>query len=77
MQLTSESPRTRWLLLLAAWGVCALAIGLHTRAVQDYVGVVDRLGLRGAPAAVTPQQQVTPARYADAQMWVRHARAGR
>lgn len=77
MQLTSESPRTRWLLLFAAWGVCTLAIGLHTRAVTDYVTVVDRLGLRGAPAAATPQQQVIPARFADAQMWVRHARAGR
>ena len=52
-------------------------IGLHTRAVQDYVMVLNGLGLRGAPAAVTPQQQVIPARYADAQMWVRHARAGR
>jgi tetratricopeptide (TPR) repeat protein len=77
MQLTSESPRTRWLLLFAAWGVCALAIGLHTRTVTDYVTVVDRLGLRDAPAAATPHQQVIPARFADAQMWVRHARAGR
>ncbi|MBL9210262.1 MAG: hypothetical protein JNL92_07320, partial [Opitutaceae bacterium] len=76
MQLTSESPRTRWLILLVTWCGCALAVALHTRAVEEYVAVLDGLGRRDATRAATPRQQVIPARYADAQMWVRHAHAG-
>lgn len=77
MQLTSESGRARWLILLATWCACAAAIGLHTQAVADYVGVFDRLGRLEGAAPATPRQQAIPARYADAQMWLRHAQAGR
>jgi tetratricopeptide (TPR) repeat protein len=61
--------------MLATWMVCGSAVLLHTTAVRDYIAVLDRLGLRDAPAPSTPLRQVIPARYADAQLWVRHALA--
>lgn len=77
MQLTRESPRTRWLVLFATWCLCTAFVVLHAQAVRDYIGMIDGVGLRGAPEAATPMRQVIPTRYADAQMWIRHALAGR
>ena len=76
MQVTHETRRVRWRVMLATWGICGLLILLHTRVVRDYVALLDVQGRHGA-APATPLQQVIPARYADAQMWVRHALAGR
>jgi hypothetical protein len=75
MQLTQESRGMRWLILFATWALCAIFIGLHTRAVNDHVRHIDGLGLRGALEAPTPMRHVIPTRYADGQMWVRHALA--
>src|SRR5687767_12836791 len=72
MQLTRETPGTRWLLLAAAWLVAGFLIAAHTSAVREYVAVLDGLG-RPTTESITPLQQVIPARHADAQMWVRHA----
>ncbi|HUR56164.1 MAG TPA: hypothetical protein VM029_00535 [Opitutaceae bacterium] len=74
MQLTQDTRRTWWLVMLAAWLVCAALVVLHTAAVRDYVAFLNGLGPpRGE--VPTPLEQVIPARYADAQMWVRHALA--
>jgi hypothetical protein len=76
--LPSPAPRAaglgpRWLALLAIWLVGATLVLLHSAADRDYIAVLNGLGLRDAPDATTPLRQVIPARYADAQMWVRHA----
>ncbi|MDO8545124.1 MAG: hypothetical protein Q7S40_32190 [Opitutaceae bacterium] len=73
MQLTQESRRTWWAVMLASWGVATLLILLHTGGVREYVDLLDGLGRRGGAAPETPMRQVIPARHADAQMWVRHA----
>ena len=72
MSSPRENQRMRWLALVAVWGFCALLIGLHTQAVQAYVDRLDAIGRRGADVT-TPMRHVLPARYADAQVWVRHA----
>lgn len=73
MQLSQESYRTRWLVLVTAWTLAATALFLQARVVRDYLTLVGQLGLRGAPAASTPLKQAYPAFAADAQVWVRHA----
>jgi tetratricopeptide (TPR) repeat protein len=75
MQLTHESRRTRWLILLAGWIVAATVLFWHTKEVQRYVALVDQLGQRDAGMPTTPLRQVCPTVYADAQMWVLHALA--
>lgn len=58
--------------MLATWIICAALILLHARAVRDYVGLLNGIGMKNPRSAATPLRQVVPARYADAQMWVRH-----
>jgi len=77
MQVTRESRRAWWVAMLGTWVVCGALILLHTRVVREYVALLDAQGLHGAEAASTPLRQVIPARFADAQMWVRHALAAR
>ena len=73
MQLTQEGHRSRWLALIATWIVCAALVLLHTRAVHDYLDGLDALGKRDGASTATPMRHVVPSRYADTQMWVRHA----
>ena len=73
MQLSLESYRARWLLLVSVWIICATALFLQVRLVYDYLGIAGQLGLRGAATTNTPFQQIYPAFAADAQMWTRHA----
>jgi tetratricopeptide (TPR) repeat protein len=72
MQITQETPGIRWLALIATWGLCAVMVVLHERAVRDYIQVVDNLGQRPGVASATPLGHVVPSRFADAQMWVRN-----
>jgi hypothetical protein len=73
MQLSQESRGSRWLILLATWIGCALLVLLHTRAVHGYLDLLDGLGKREGTSTTTPLRHVVPARYADTQIWVRHA----
>src|SRR3954468_19176696 len=73
MELSHESYRARWLILVAAWTLAAIALTLHSRMVDEYLFTVGKLGLRGAPVATTPLKQAYPAFAADAQVWVQHA----
>ncbi len=67
--------RRGWHILIPLWAVAALILGLQASLVTQYLDTAGRLGLRGAPAASTPLQQIFPAFATDAQMWVRHALA--
>ncbi len=71
------TPRPRWSWLIAAWAGCALLLGLHTVAVRDYLAFVDGVGRRAEATATTPLRQFVPARFSDAQMWVRHTLTAR
>lgn len=73
MQLSQESYRTRWLVLVAAWGLAAFSIFYQAASVRQYLDIAGQLALRGAPAPTTPLKQIYPAFAADAQTWVRHA----
>lgn len=64
-------------MLVAVWACCAALLVTHARVVRAYVEVLNNVGLAAGSGASTPRQQVIPARYADAQMWVRHAEAAR
>src|SRR4051812_43774290 len=75
MQLSRESYRVRWIVLVTLWALAGTALCLHTRLVDDYLEIVGHLGLRGAPTFETPLTRAYPAFAADAQMWVRHALA--
>ncbi len=72
MLLTSERPRTRWLVLSAVWMLVALLAAWHAFAFRDYVELLNRAAPR-VPPAVTPLQRIAPTNYADAQTWVRYA----
>jgi hypothetical protein len=73
MQLSHESYRARWLILVTVWILAATTLSFQTRLVDEYLTVVGSLGKRGAEPAATPLKQIYPAFAADAQMWVRHA----
>lgn len=73
MQLTQESYRTRWLVLVVAWTFAAALLWAQARLVDEYLNIAGQVGLRGAPVASTPLKQIYPAFAADAQMWVQHA----
>jgi len=73
MLLSQESYRVRWCVLVAVWTLTAFYLFKQASAVGDYLTLVGRLGLRGAPAATTPMKEAYPAFAADAQVWVRHA----
>ncbi len=75
MQLSNESYRTRWLVLVGVWTLAAILLFLQARLMRDYISIVDQLGLRGAATASTPLKEAYPAFAADAQTWVRHALA--
>lgn len=75
MQLSQESYRTRWIVLVSVWAIAAASLFTQARIVRDYLRIVNELGLRGSPAAMTPMKQPFPAFAADAQVWVRHALA--
>lgn len=72
MQLTQESYRTRWLVLVLVWSVVGAVLWQQARLVDQYLNIAGGLGTR-TPATVTPLRQIYPAFAADAQMWVRHA----
>jgi len=67
----APSPRPPRGLLPLGWAVAAALAGLHAAVEGDYRRLLGELGVR--PGADTPLRQVVPARYADAQIWVRHA----
>ena len=73
MQLSHESYRARWLLLVTVWVLAATALYFQGRTVNRYLDSASKLGLRGNAAASTPLTQAYPAFAADAQMWTRHA----
>jgi tetratricopeptide (TPR) repeat protein len=75
MQLSHESYRTRWLVLVGMWALAGFVLLSQARTIRDYLMIAGELGLRGAPAASTPLQQAYPAFAADGQTWVRHALA--
>lgn len=58
--------------MAATWIACAILVLLHTATVREYVRQLDALGRPAGGEPATPLRQVMPARYADAQMWVRH-----
>lgn len=72
MTLTRESRRACWGILLGTWVAAAGLILAQTFAMRGYIALLDELARPEAPL-VTPLQQVIPARFADAQMWLRHA----
>ncbi|MDP3071582.1 MAG: tetratricopeptide repeat protein [Opitutaceae bacterium] len=73
MQISQESYRTRWFVLVAIWSVAAFTLFQQATLVREYLTIVGQLGLRGAPASPTPLKQAFPAFAADAEVWVRHA----
>ncbi len=73
MQISQESYRARWFVLVTVWAVAAFALFQQATLVREYLTIVGQLGLRGAPAATTPLKQAFPAFAADAEVWVRHA----
>jgi hypothetical protein len=72
---SSESFKTRWLVLVVTWVLAGTVLWLQARLVNQYLNTAGQLGLRGASAASTPLQQIYPGFAADAQMWVQHALA--
>lgn len=75
MQLSSESPRIRWAVMVAVWMLGVYLLFSHAQVVQGYLKMTSGLGLRGGTEAVTPLKQTYPAFAADAQVWVRHSLA--
>lgn len=75
MSFTRETPRTRWLILSAAWVVLAGALVYHTLQLKDYIRLLDALCRRGQTELTTPLQQTIPTMFADAQTWTRHSLA--
>lgn len=73
MQLSAESVRQRWVILVLAWAVAGGLLIFHARTVDAYLTTLSKLGLRGAPEASTPLKATYPSFAADAQVWVRHA----
>lgn len=65
--------RFPWLVLAAVWLAGTILVLLHAAAEREYVALLNGLGQRPGTESATPLRQVIPARYADAQMWVRHA----
>lgn len=74
MQLSQESYRARWLVLVTVWSLCAYALFTQAAGVRQYLSLVASVGQR-VPPVTTPLVQYYPAFAADAQVWVRHALA--
>ena len=75
MQLSHESYRTRWLVLVSVWVLTAYAIFSQASIVREYLTTTGALGLRGSQVAPTPLKRPYPAFAADALVWVRHSLA--
>lgn len=73
MQLSSESYRVRWLVLVAVWSLGAVVLLFQALMVRQYLDNATSAGLRGQPTINTPLKMVYPAFGADAQTWVRHS----
>lgn len=73
MQLSHESYRTRWIILVSAWIIVSAGIFRHAWGIRLYLDNADQLGLRGAAISPTPLREVYPTFAADAQTWVRHS----
>jgi tetratricopeptide (TPR) repeat protein len=73
MQLSHESYRARWLLLVSVWVLAAATLFFQSRLVRTYLDTAGNLGLRGAATANTPLKQAFPSFAADGQVWTRHA----
>ncbi len=77
MPFLRETPGMRRAILFATWAACTVLLVLHAAAVRDTTEFLDGRGRHGRAAADTPLKQFVPARYADAQMWVRHTLTAR
>ena len=75
MKLSHETPALRWAVLIPTWLVLGALIFGHAWYTDQYLGVAEGMGLRGAAQAGTPLQAAYPGFAADAQTWVRHALA--
>ncbi len=75
MQLSRESYRSRWLILVCTWAIVAYVLIQQTISVQGYLSILGGLGLRGAPEPTSAMKQVYPGFAVDAEVWVRHALA--
>lgn len=75
MQVTQESRRVRWIILLGAWVIAGVLLYLHSAEFYRYIELLDNAALRGASAPSTPLRRICPTMYADVQMWTRHALA--
>jgi tetratricopeptide (TPR) repeat protein len=75
MQLSHESYRTRWLVLVSVWVLTAYAIFSQAAIVRDYLTTTGALGLRGNQVSAAPLKRAYPAFAADALVWVRHSLA--
>jgi tetratricopeptide (TPR) repeat protein len=73
MQLSHESYRIRWLVLVGVWLFSATTLLFQARLVNKYLEIAGHLGLRGAASVNTPLQQLYPTFAADGQVWTRHA----
>ena len=73
MQLTSESVRQRWIVMVLAWALSCALLYSYASTVDAYLSILNKLGLRGATEASTPLKATYPSFAADAQVWVRHA----
>lgn len=77
MEVTRESARLRWGLLLLCWMVVAGLALWHSQLTSKYVSLLDQVRPVGAGAEIgTPLQRPIPGSFADAQAWVRHALDG-
>lgn len=73
MQLSHESYRARWVILVCTWLLAAGVFIFQAVLISDYLSLAGQLALRGAPQPNTAMTQVYPAFAADAQKWVEHA----
>ena len=73
VRLTTETARQRWLILSCVWALIAWLAVLDTRAISDYVALLDDSAVLSADSLRL--QRTVPSDYADAQTWVRFALA--
>lgn len=64
---------TRWLILVCTWVLLACLATMDTRAVRDYVAMLDDSGT--LPPDSLPLKRSLPTEYSDAHTWVRYALA--
>lgn len=71
LRLSSESPRTRWLILSLVWIVVAIVAIADSLAVRDYVKLLD--DSVALPSTGLPLQRVIPSEFTDVEEWTRLA----